>query len=99
MKLVLAVRREGKIAEAQLYTHAFTHKGRCPLKGTKQTVVKKFCHNVDKRQTNVGTSGIMSRHPLTDTDEDSYLSPIPCKTPGILWSRYSKINSNNEDMK
>lgn len=25
---------------------------------------------------------------------DSYLSPIPCKTSGILWSRYSYMNND-----
>lgn len=29
-----------------------------------------------------------------EMDVDSYLSPIACKTPGVLWSRYSKMSNN-----
>lgn len=67
------------------------------MKSTKQTDAKKFCHDTDKKQTNVAASGIKAISLFIEMDVDSYLSPIPCKTPGVLWSRYSKMNNNNDD--
>lgn len=53
----------------------------------------KYCHDRGKKQKNVAAIGINAD--FTEMDVDSYLSPIPCKSPGGLWSRYSNTNNNN----